>query len=70
MNFNQQIQYQKNWDSYSKNFSPQVIMKKFNDVFISGEKLVNLSLSAFDKTMIQRCRFERKIRNLQKKLYL
>jgi len=70
MNFNQQIQHQKDWDAYSTDFSPTVIMRKFHDVFISGEKLVNLSLSAFDKTIIQKYRFERKVRNLQKKLYL
>lgn len=69
LNFNQQFQYQKNWDAYSQKFSPDEIMNQFNNVFIYGRKLSEISLSPIDKIMIQKYRLERKLCNLQKKLY-
>ena len=69
-NFNRQIQYEKNWDAYSENFSPKVIMRQFNDVFIKGKNLSEIQISAIDRIAIQKYRFMRKLRNLQKKLYL
>lgn len=70
LNFNRQIQHKKNWDAYSKNFSAKVIMRKFNDVFIQGKNLSEIELSPMDLMAIQKYRFQRKLRNLQKKLYL
>jgi len=35
--FDRQLQYKKNWDAYSENFSPKVIMGQFNNVFILGK---------------------------------
>ncbi len=69
-NFNRQIQHEKNWDAYSENFSPKVIMRQFNDVFIKGKNLSEIQISAIDRIEIQKYRFMRKLRNLQKKLYL
>jgi len=69
-NFNRQIQHEKNWDAYSENFSPKVIMRQFNDVFIKGKNLSEIQISAIDRIVIQKYRFMRKLRNLQKKLYL
>jgi hypothetical protein len=69
-NFNREVQYEKNWDAYSQDFSSKVVMKKFDDVFIKGKNLADISISPIDRTMIQKYRFERKLRNLQKKLYL
>ena len=69
-NFNRQIQHEKNWDAYSENFSPKVIMRQFNDVFIKGKNLSEIQISAIDRIAIQKYRFMRKLRNLQKKLYL
>jgi hypothetical protein len=69
LNFNQKIQYEKDWDAYSKNYSPEIIMNQFNNVFIRGERLSEISLSSTDRLMIQKYRFERKLRNLQRKLY-
>lgn len=70
MNFDRQVQHQKNWDAYSEKFSPKNIMRQFNDIFIEGKNLAELSLSSLDKVVIQKHRFERKLRNLEKKLYL
>ena len=69
-NFNRQIQHQKNWDAYSKNFSPDVVMRKFNEVFIQGKNLTEIAITPIDRAIIQKYRFERKLRNLQKKIYL
>lgn len=68
--FNRQIQHQRNWDAYSEKFSAKVIMRQFNDVFIQGKNLSEIQITAFDRITIQKYRLERKIRNLQKKLYL
>jgi len=69
-NFNRQIQHQKNWDAYSKNFSPEVVMRKFHEVFIEGKNLAEIAITPIDRAIIQKYRFERKLRNLQKKIYL
>ncbi len=69
-NFNRQVQHEKNWDAYSKDFSSKIVMKKFDEVFIKGEKLADIGISAIDRMVIQKYRFERKLRNLQKRLYL
>lgn len=69
-NFDRKTQHQKNWDAYSKNFSAKVIMKQFDDVFIQGKNLSEIEISPLDRMVIQKYRFERKLRNLQKKLYL
>ena len=68
--FNREIQNEKSWDAYSKNFSAKEVMRKFDDVFIRGKKLAEINISSLDRIAIQRYRFERKLRNLQKKLYL
>ncbi|MBU3587091.1 hypothetical protein ICN30_04530 [Polynucleobacter sp. 31A-FELB] len=70
MNFDRQIQNRKDWDAYSEKFSPKNIMHQFNDVFIRGKNLSEISISNLDKAVIQAHRFERKLRNLEKKLYL
>ncbi|MBU3546656.1 hypothetical protein [Polynucleobacter sp. MWH-Jannik1A5] len=69
-NFTRRVQHEKNWDAYSENFSPKVIMRQFNDVFIKGKNLSEIQLSAIDRIVIQKYRLKRKLRNLQKKLYL
>jgi hypothetical protein len=68
-NFTPQVQYEKNWDAYSKKYSPEVIMNQFNNVFIRGKRLSEISLLPFDRLIIQKYRLDRKLRNLQKKLY-
>ena len=68
--FNRQIQYEKDWDAYSQEFSSKVVMHKFDEVFIKGKNLADTRISLVDRMMIQKYRFERKLRNLQKKLYL
>lgn len=69
-NFNRQVQHEKNWDAYSEKFSPKMIMNKFEEVFINGNDLSTKNISTVDRIMIQKYRFVRKLRNLQKKLYL
>ncbi len=69
-NFSCNVQKQKDWDAYSRNFCAKEVMRKFEDVFIRGKELKDLKISSIDKAVIQKYRFERKLRNLQKKLYL
>jgi hypothetical protein len=68
-NFNRQIQHEKNWDAYSEKFSAKVVMSKFDEVFIKGKNLADITLSSMDRGAIQRYRLMRKFRNLQKKIY-
>jgi hypothetical protein len=70
LNFNRQVQFEKNWDAYSENFSAKVIMRQFNDVFIQGKNLNEIQFSPIDRMAIQKYRLQRKWRNLQKKRYL
>jgi hypothetical protein len=69
LEFDRQWQHEKSWDAYSKNFSPNVIMSKFNQVFIRGSSFDSKLISAIDMVTIKGYRFGRKIRNLSKKLY-
>lgn len=62
------IQHAKSWDAYSTDYSPEPVMQKFKSVFL--ELGSSYQMSAYDKSMIQGYRFIRKLRNLQKKLYL
>ena len=68
--FSRQVQYDKNWDAYSQDFSPKEVMRQFDAVFLRGKNLSEISISALDQMVIQKYRFERKLRNLQKKRYL
>jgi hypothetical protein len=68
--FTSNIQLEKNWDAYSKNFCAKEVMRKFDEVFIRGKKLAEISISPIDRLAIQNFRFKRKLRNLQKKIYL
>lgn len=67
--FTRQIQYEKNWDAYSHNFSAKVIMRQFEDIFINGKNLSEIKISPLDRIAIQKYRLKRKLRNLEKKLY-
>ena len=69
-NFSRQTQQEKNWDAYSEHFSAEVIMRQFKNVFIQGRNLSEIQLSPGDRIAIQKYRLQRKMRNLQKKLYL
>ena len=44
-------------------------MNKFDEVFIQGKPFSEIHISKLDRLAIQQFRFERKIRNLKKKLY-
>lgn len=73
MNFDSKIQHQQNWDAYSQDFSPKVVMQKFQEVFLSPtvNSVAGMhELSPLDKSVIASYRFKRKLRNLTKKLYL
>jgi hypothetical protein len=70
LSFNQKIQHEKNWDAYSKDFSAQAIMPKFESVFIKGPNFDPKSMAPVDKLAIEGYRFQRKIRSLYKKRYL
>lgn len=70
MDFNQQFQHQQNWDAYSKDFSPKAIMPKFEEAFINAANFDPKSIGPIDKLRIESYRFERKLRNLSKKIYL
>jgi hypothetical protein len=68
--FDRKIQHEKSWDAYSKDFSPQVIMQKFDQVFIKGSNFNPKSIGLMDKLGIESYRLGRKLRNLSKKQYL
>ena len=70
LSFDRKLQYEQNWDAYSKDFSPQVIMPKFDSIFIKGQNFDPKSIGTMDKLAIEGYRFGRKVRNLSKKLYL
>jgi hypothetical protein len=70
LNFDRNVQSEKNWDAYSERFSPQSIMSKFDSVFIKGENFNPKCIGPIDKLRIEGYRLERKFRNLSKKLYL
>ena len=69
LGFNRLVQSEKNWDAYSELYSPRVVMNKFDEVFIQGKPFSEIHISKLDRLAIQQFRFERKIRNLKKKLY-
>ena len=64
--------YQKqDWDCYSLDFSPPVVMKKFASVFLDERILPveKIQISPLDMAVIQTKRFRKKIRSLSRKLY-
>jgi hypothetical protein len=67
--FDQKVKYQQSWDAYSEYFSPFAVMDKFKEVFIEGYFDAH-SISTVDKVNMVAYRLQRKIRNLQKKLYI
>ncbi len=69
LNIDKKYIQSRDWDAYSKEFNPDSIMKLFQSVFLSEEKQ-DISLNLIDRAAIQAYRFQRKIRNLSKKLYL
>ena len=62
------IQHTTSWDAYSAEYSAEPVMKQFESVFL--EQGSGYQMGAYDKSMVQGYRFIRKLRNLQKKLYL
>ena len=60
------------WDCYSKEFSPAVVMKKFASVFLDEKALKQseIEISALDRAAVQGKRFRKKLRSLSRKLYL
>jgi hypothetical protein len=63
-----EIQHSKSWDAYSAQYSAEPVMKQFKTVFLDQNP--GYQMNAYDKSMVQGYRFVRKLRNLQKKLYL
>jgi len=68
LSFHSQVQHERNWDAYSQDFLPTAVMSKFEQVFLNNH-LQTLQVGALDALAIQRYRFQRKLRNLSKKLY-
>jgi hypothetical protein len=66
--FDQKVQHQKDWDAYSKDFSPMRVMRIFDEVFIRGGGIPTITIR--DRLVLTWYRFLRKIRNLRKKLYI
>jgi hypothetical protein len=63
-----EIQHSKSWDAYSTEYSAEPVMRQFKTVFLDQNH--GYQISAYDKSIVQGYRFIRKLRNLQKKLYL
>jgi len=59
------------WDCYSEEFSPTVVMKKFSSVFLEEKaiKRSEIKISSLDKAIVQSKRFRKKLRSLSRKLY-
>lgn len=68
--FTRNTQKEKNWDAYSRDFNAKEVMRKFDEVFIRGKNLSQTKISPIDRAVIQKYRLQRKLRNLEKKLYL
>jgi len=68
LSFHSQVQHERNWDAYSQDFLPNSVMSKFEQVFLNNHPQT-LQVGALDTLAIQRYRFQRKLRNLSKKLY-
>jgi hypothetical protein len=62
------IQHTKSWDAYSAEYGAEPVMKQFKEVFLDQKP--GRQISAYDISIVQGYRFVRKLRNLQKKLYL
>lgn len=72
LGFDRAWHHRQEWDCYSKEFSPAVVMKKFASVFL-GEKSLKSSeieISVLDRALVQGKRFRKKLRSLSRKLYL
>jgi len=70
MDFDKKLQYEQSWDAYSKDFGPNVIMRKFEEVFIEGPRFEPKNITGIDRLVIEAYRLKRKLRNLSKKSYL
>ena len=68
LSIDQNTQHEKIWDAYSESYSPKPIMAKFAEVFLGPN--TKLELNRYDLSKIQGFRFLRKLRNIQKKLYV
>ena len=60
------------WDCYSKEFSPDTVMKKFASVFLDEKalKCSAIEISTLDRAAVQAKRLRKKLRSLSRKLYL
>ena len=60
------------WDCYSKEFSPDTVMKKFASVFLDEKALKRsaIEFSGLDRAAVQAKRLRKKLRSLSRKLYL
>jgi hypothetical protein len=72
LNFDKSWSKSQDWNCYSKKFSPEAVMKKFDSVFLQGSsKEPNLNeITIGDKCTIQYYRARKKLRSLSRKLYL
>ncbi|WP_353427643.1 hypothetical protein NHB34_00700 [Polynucleobacter sp. MWH-UH19D] len=59
------------WDCYTKDFSPNAVMAKFDSVFLSDTaiKKCDIAINLSDKVVVQAKRLKKKIRSLSRKLY-
>ena len=72
LNFDRAWCQNQEWDCYSKEFSPEAVMKKFASVFLEEKALkrAEIEISGLDKAVVQGKRFRKKLRSLSRKLYL
>jgi hypothetical protein len=68
LEYTPEIQHSKSWDAYSAEYGAEPVMRQFKTIFVDQNP--GYQMSAYDKSMVQGYRFMRKLRNLQKKLYL
>ena len=72
LGFDRAWHHKQEWDCYSKEFSPAVVMKKFASVFLDEKSLkrAEIEIGALDRAVVQGKRFRKKLRSLSRKLYL
>jgi hypothetical protein len=72
LNFDQAWVQKQDWDCYSLEFSPSVVMKKFSSVFLDANALKQkeIDITPVDRALVQGKRFRKKLRSLSRRLYI
>jgi len=70
MGFDRTWSKNQDWNCYSKKFSPEPVMERFNNIFLEANKIIQRPITFNDKCAIQYFRSKKKLRSLSRKVYL